>query len=593
MNKIKKTIAIILCLILAAGSMAFAEETQQAGAKDYEGHWAQATIQKWMDAGRVSGYPDGSYKPDANVTRAEFVKLVNGTIDYNAAGVLSYNDVTVNDWFYDYVGIAQEIGYISGYSADKFGPNDYITREQAASILARIQYLNGNAAAAGKFNDKNSISSWAVEAVGAASDAGFISGYSDGTFMPSKKLTRAEALTMLDNMVSKSKNVVIYKAGTELKDKTVEGDLIIAKTVGEGDVHLTNIVMKGDIRVFGGGLNSIYFNNVKYVNVLVEKDNVRLVFPRGTVIIAGENAQGIIAQISITGDNEVTFTGNFTDIKIVGEVNIALNNADINKLTVEKTITVTGTGSIGTLQANADGIKYAPALTINETLTGSGVKTAPAPIAESTGGGGGGFAPDPEARISISASIDGKSYNPLMTTSAYTGKNNISLFLKSEIVDILGTYNTNINDIAGKINNRIGGMTINGISVNTVEGLGKIQDKLAGTFIVNGFDGIFSETDSTLSLTDIKAIINAYQYDDLKTFSLLDISKTVAYNGNDVEPVFKVNGVTKNREEMRSFLIDAARCTIDNFFATYGTTVNIEAVRGSRTATVTITRIDN
>ena len=145
MRRFKKTMAIILCLIIAMGSFAYAEEVQliSANAKDYEGHWAQATIQKWMDSGRVSGYPDGSYKPDANVTRAEFVKLVNSIIDFNKKAALTYKDVPASEWFYDYVGVAQEIGYISGYSTDKFGPNDYITREQAASILARIQYLKG------------------------------------------------------------------------------------------------------------------------------------------------------------------------------------------------------------------------------------------------------------------------------------------------------------------------------------------------------------------------------------------------------------------------------------------------------------------
>jgi len=50
-------------------------------------------------------------------------------------------------------------------------------------------------------------------------------------------LTRAEAVTMLDNVVINAKNYVVYKAGTELKDKVIDGDLIIAKTVGEGDVH--------------------------------------------------------------------------------------------------------------------------------------------------------------------------------------------------------------------------------------------------------------------------------------------------------------------------------------------------------------------
>ena len=149
MNNFKRTIALIMCLVLSLGSLAYAEDVMLISApieNDYEGHWAQATIQKWMDEGRVSGYPDGSYKPDNKVTRAEFVKMVNGIIDFNKMSSITYNDVQASEWFYDYIRVAQSIGYISGYSTTMFGPNDYITREQAASIVARIQYLKDNAA---------------------------------------------------------------------------------------------------------------------------------------------------------------------------------------------------------------------------------------------------------------------------------------------------------------------------------------------------------------------------------------------------------------------------------------------------------------
>lgn len=189
MKDFKKLIAVILCLILLLGSFAYADEAMLISApteKDYEGHWAQATIEKWLNEGRVAGYPDGSYKPDNKVTRAEFVKMVNGIIDFNKMSSITYEDVPSSEWYYDYIRIAQSIGYISGYSSSEFGPNDPITREQAASILARIQYLKNNAAGADKFSDKNSLSTWALEAVGAASEAGFISGYVDGSFNPQK-----------------------------------------------------------------------------------------------------------------------------------------------------------------------------------------------------------------------------------------------------------------------------------------------------------------------------------------------------------------------------------------------------------------------
>ena len=287
MNKIKRIMIITLCVVMAIGnlSLAFAEDANliSAKVKDYDGHWAQATIQKWIDEGRISGYPDGSFKPEANITRAEFVKMVNSIIDYDVQGTISYADVKSGDWYYTSISIAQEIGYIAGYSKNQFGPNDNITREQAATILARAEYLGENKEAAQKFSDKNTMSSWAVNSIGAASEAGYINGYENGSFKPLNKLTRAEAVTMLDNVLVNSKNYIIYKAGTELKNFVVDGNLVIAKTVGEGDVHLNNVVVTGKMMVYGGGMKSVYFNKVKVAKIEVEKNKVRLVFGDGKI----------------------------------------------------------------------------------------------------------------------------------------------------------------------------------------------------------------------------------------------------------------------------------------------------------------------
>lgn len=197
MKAVKRTIALILFLILIIGNLAFADDLviikERKPLTDFEGHWARGTIEKWLAAGRVSGYPDGSFKPDNKVTRAEFVKMVNGIIDYNKPNDITFKDVPATAWFYDYIRVAQAIGYISGYSADQFGPDDPITREQAAAILARIQYLRGNAAGANRFTDKGTLSAWALEAVGAATEAGFISGYVDGSFKPKNKFNKGRS----------------------------------------------------------------------------------------------------------------------------------------------------------------------------------------------------------------------------------------------------------------------------------------------------------------------------------------------------------------------------------------------------------------
>lgn len=600
MNKIKKTIAIILCLVLATSGLAFAEEVAvtSAPSTDYAGHWAEGTIQKWMDAGKISGYSDGSYKPDNNITRAEFVKLVNGTIDFSKKANVAYKDVTTADWFYDYVGIAQEIGYISGYSKDSFGPNDYITREQAASILARIQYLNGNVAAANKFSDKSKVSSWAAESVGAALDAGFITGYNDGTFRPSNKLTRAEALTMLDNVLVNAKNVVVYKDGAELKDKVVAGDLIIAKTVGEGNVHLTNVEVKGEIKVLGGGLNSVYFNNVKVSNIEVLKDKVRLVFADGSVIenlttgteTVLKNIDGTIAKITVSGDSKVTLTGNFGEVAVTGSSNITLDDAVITKLVVEQKITIEGTGTIATLEANANGIQYEAEVKITKTVTGEGVTEKPTVVVEAPtgGGGGGGGAVDPVTVPALRVSFIENTNTYRFSYTYKDTDNDISEFLLFMIDDILSDSSNNefINDYLGKVNSRLDEMYAGDTKVYSEEGWNKAIVYLDNTNIKEDIQGLKSALlDGTISPEDIIALIGVFNDSNtsdanaiLENLTANDIDqKIMQYKGVDVKYSLKSNASSTpitNTSDIATFIIDNilySDISVDAFLQQFGT----------------------
>ena len=608
MKNIMKVTALVMCLILSLGSLVYAQEPVLISApidKDYEGHWAQATIEKWLNAGKVLGYPDGSYRPDEYVTRAEFVRMVNGIIDYNEKTGITYKDVTANDWFYDYISVAQNLGYISGYSAEGFGPNDNITREQAASIAARIQYLADNSAGIEKYTDKDEISEWAKEALGAASNAGFIGGYEDGSLRPLNFLTRAEALTMLDNILVNAKNIIVYNDKTELKDTVIEGDLIISHTVGEGDVHLTNVEVKGEIKVFGGGMNSIYFNNVKVAKIIVEKDKVRLVFDEGSGVeeievaseIVLENEDGTIAKITVTDDNKITLKGNFDEVTITGDANLVLDDAVITKLVVTQPIVLQGTGTIKALQANADGIKFEADVKIEKTELGENVTEEPEKIVEDVGGGGspGGGPPsgDPTPtsyKISVSAVIDGTTYDPLFTTSTYDGKDNISLFIRDEVVDILNISDPDIGEYFTKLNNKIGNLKISGIPLNTLEGLTEIKNDLSGTEIVKGIDDNIFE-DSKIDESEMKDILNAFVLDDLDKLSSINLTRTVEYGGIEVDPVLKVNDTVKTRAQMRNFMIEAGKLNINTFFTEHGTTVTFEITENERTVSFTIKRI--
>ena len=275
----KMTLSMALAAALAfAPAQAFA-----APATDISGHWAEKVITQWQEKGLISGYEDGTFKPDNRVTRAEFVIMLNKALGFTQKGNVTFSDVSANAWYYDAVAIAVEAGYCAGYEDGTFKPNATITRAEAAVMIAKAKELTANTEAADKFTDASRIPVWAKGSVGAVSAAGFMTGRTDGTFDATNTITRAEAVSSLDRTMEKeetdeeAKDVVVTEDDTVIEGQTIEGNLIIDKAVGEGEVYVNDTTVKGDVIVRGGGDDSIYFDNVSVKGkVSVEKENVRL-----------------------------------------------------------------------------------------------------------------------------------------------------------------------------------------------------------------------------------------------------------------------------------------------------------------------------
>jgi len=158
---------------------------------DIAGHWAEAEIRALVEEGAIAGYPGGTFKPNNNITRAEFATVLVKAFDLEAGEGMVFSD-TENHWAKDDIATANAHGIIKGYSDEKFGPNDQITREQAAVMVAVAADLAAGEQALA-FTDSAKISAWARSAVAAAAEAEIINGYPDGSFQPQGQATRAEA----------------------------------------------------------------------------------------------------------------------------------------------------------------------------------------------------------------------------------------------------------------------------------------------------------------------------------------------------------------------------------------------------------------
>ncbi len=170
---------------------------------DISGHWGNSQIKTFINKGYINGYPDGTFRPDNPITRAEFVKLFNTVFGLTSSSGKVFND-TSNHWAKNAIDIAVTNGVCNGMSATEFAPDKYITREQAAKMIANYKKINDTYHnKLNSYNDGKYTSSWAIDEVEAIIEAGYMNGYtSDNTFKPTKNISRAEAVSTLTRVES-------------------------------------------------------------------------------------------------------------------------------------------------------------------------------------------------------------------------------------------------------------------------------------------------------------------------------------------------------------------------------------------------------
>lgn len=167
---------------------------------DVTGTWAADDINQLADLGVVTGNPDGSFKPNSQITRAEIVAILVRLYDLDSDSSVTFGD-TENHWAGGYISIAASLGYVNGLGENNFGPNKALTREQLAVMVTRIAELESSGSSTVTFSDSDSISGWALDGVRAAFENGLISGYPDGSFHPAAEITRAEACHLIVNLI--------------------------------------------------------------------------------------------------------------------------------------------------------------------------------------------------------------------------------------------------------------------------------------------------------------------------------------------------------------------------------------------------------
>lgn len=233
MKKMLSKILVLFAMFCLTSGNVFAKEYTDMTPD----HWAYNAIQTLTDFGVVVGYPDGAYRPDADVTRAEFATMVVKALDQQNAKLTQtadFSDVKSTDWYYDMVQRAVMFDLIKGHADGTFAPYDPVTRAQAIAVVVNalttedISRQKALEILENAYSDWNTLPEWLVIPAGKAEILGMIvtrPGY-EGKIDPYRYATRAEVSVFLCNMIEQAKLNPNDKLRAVMQPRTADGIVI-------------------------------------------------------------------------------------------------------------------------------------------------------------------------------------------------------------------------------------------------------------------------------------------------------------------------------------------------------------------------------
>ena len=365
-------------------------------ATDLGGHWCRTEIETFLNKDLIRGYPNGRFHPDATVNRAEFIRMVNSAFGFVREGTKTFTDVKSGDWYSGDLAAAARTGWFSGMPDGSARPQETITRQEAAKLLVSMLQEKRPGSFV-MFSDGREISDWARDYVETAGALGIIQGFPDGTYRPTKALTRAETVKMLSNIARQiysaagtytdrvEGSAVVLCGGVSLRGAVIKGNLYVSERCA-GSLDLTDCTVEGSIVILGDAKRTVTLRSSTVRSILLRPDaeNTELVIENGSrVDLITVNAPAAI----------VVAAGGY-----VGEIR---NNAPGT--------TISGQGTVDLITANAPAtVRGAP---LKEG--GSGKMNGSAPGTVPGGNPGGTPTPQPPAedRYALSARLDKDNYN--------------------------------------------------------------------------------------------------------------------------------------------------------------------------------------
>lgn len=289
-------VLLSLCLILAFIPVsAMAVEFDDA-----QGHWAEAAIDRWSDAGVVSGVGNNDFDPEGEMNRAQAASVFSELLQLtDEADISGFTDIPDNAWYAGHIAKCVAAGIMAGMSDTTMEPETTLSREMFFTMFAQAMGIEREETSDVQFSDSGETSSWAVGYINALANRGFISGMGDGSVEPLSDINRASVMALM--------NQAIVTYAVEEGAQNVDGTgivLVLADNVSiTADEPITVVVANEGATVSLAGATG-------GAEVIALENNVAVTdAPVGTTIAAKEGVTGTTANgQTVAPDSEITIT---------------------------------------------------------------------------------------------------------------------------------------------------------------------------------------------------------------------------------------------------------------------------------------------
>ena len=263
---------------------------------DTEGHWAEEYIAEWSNNGILNGIGNNKFNPDGYMTRAEAAAVFSRLLALSErANISDFKDVDSDAWYAESLEKCVAAGILNG-DGNNMNPGGYITREMFFTMFGRAFSIQPESTLSKEFSDADEISSWAQGYTYAFINQGYVNGVTKDTVAPKQNIDRASVITLLDRLIA---NYAVQDNGViQSTDKGIS--LVIANncTVVDG--------FSGTVVISGGDTKISFKGTSVNTKIIVKADNVIIAdVPEGVTVSIAKGAEKVEVNGKQVEDNTI------------------------------------------------------------------------------------------------------------------------------------------------------------------------------------------------------------------------------------------------------------------------------------------------